>query len=101
MHILFLKNKTAKNNCVKCCFASSTAGGCKELQCDLHWLLSDLCVLCVWCGETVGLSVAAAAGSAVALIMQVLEVLGGKKRGLFFDWINRPRGTACSSKAES
>lgn len=56
--------------------------------------------VCVWRLVMVGLSAAAAAGSAVALIMQVLQVLGGKG-GLFFAWINGPRGAACSRKAES
>lgn len=67
----------------KCCITSSTAGGCKELQCVFLRLLSGLRVLCVWCFEMVGLSVAAAAGSTVALIMQVLQVLGGKKKRTF------------------
>uniref|UniRef100_A0AAV2J689 SH2 domain-containing protein n=1 Tax=Knipowitschia caucasica TaxID=637954 RepID=A0AAV2J689_KNICA len=45
------------------------------------------------------LDVATAAGTTVALIMQVLQALGG--RGglyLFFAWINKPWGTTCSSK---
>lgn len=42
-------------------------------------MLSGLCVLCVWCVEMVGLSVAAAAGSTVALLMQVLQILGEKE----------------------
>lgn len=42
--------------------------------------LRPVCSLCVWCVEMVGLSMAAAAGSTVALITQVLQVLGGKKR---------------------
>lgn len=83
-----------------CCIRCSTAGGCKELCCVSRWLLSGLRVLCVWRVQTVGLSVAAATGSAVALIMQVLQV-PREEGGLFFAWISGPRGTACSSKAES
>lgn len=61
---------------------------------------TGLCVLYVGWIERVGMSVDAAAGSTVALITQVLQVLW-EKGGLFFAWINGPRGTACSSKAES
>lgn len=64
----------------KCCVTSSTAGGCKELQSVSHWLLSGLCVRRVWCVE----SVAAAVGSTVALIMQVLQVLRGGGGGKDF-----------------
>lgn len=38
-----------------------------------------VCALCVACAEMLGLSVAAAAGCTVALIIQVLQVLGEKE----------------------
>ena len=58
---------------------------------------TGLCARRVWCVE----SVAVAVGRTVALIMQVLQVLRGGEKGVFFAWIIGPGGTACSSKGES
>lgn len=58
-----------------CCFTLSTAGGCKELQCASHCALTSLCVLCVWCVEYGRWS-----WHTVALILQVLPLLGEKKK---------------------
>lgn len=69
----------------------STTGGSIELQCVIR---------CVWGIGIVELSLVAAAGSTVALIMQVLQVLG-EKEDFSFSGLNGSEERGCSGKAES